>query len=85
MRSNVSSASSVAAHGRRVIAVVLLNRHEEELHVEVEVKARVQEAYNQVCQHLGLRETEYFGLANLIGECFYKKDSQLHHIYLHTV
>ena len=30
-------------------------------------KAKVQDVFHQVCDHVGLRETEYFALAQLIG------------------
>ena len=31
-------------------------------------KAKVCDVFNQVCEHLSLRESEYFGLAQLVGE-----------------
>ncbi|KAK3600905.1 hypothetical protein CHS0354_013282 [Potamilus streckersoni] len=65
------SGSHTAGKKRKVISVILLNK--EEYFVYVDVKAKFQEVFNQVATHLTLRETEYFGLA-------LKKDKEYHFI-----
>ena len=46
---------------RKYLRVVLLTK--DDLPICVDVKAKGQEVLDKVCCHLGLRETEFFGLA----------------------
>ncbi|XP_074641597.1 uncharacterized protein LOC141899285 [Tubulanus polymorphus] len=50
----------------RKVTVVLLDG--EQLELVIDVKSRVNHVYCQVCQHLSLRENEYFGLASYKDE-----------------
>ena len=51
---------------RKYLRVVLLTK--EDISICVDVKAKGQEVLDKVCLHLGLRESEFFGLALRIAD-----------------
>jgi len=59
----------------RYVRIVLLNR--EELQIYIETKAKLGEVFDQVCDHLALRETDYFGLAQLVDGEYHFVDTDL--------
>ncbi|GFN94468.1 Ferm domain containing 6 [Plakobranchus ocellatus] len=68
-----AAAAALSSKKRKLVNVHLLNGDEHL--VNVDVKSKFQEVFNQVVGHLSIRETEYFGLA-------FKKDDEYHFILL---
>ncbi|RUS84496.1 hypothetical protein EGW08_007735 [Elysia chlorotica] len=73
MTAQPATAAAPSGKKRKLVNVHLLNG--DEYVVNIDVKAKFQEVFNQVAGHLSIRETEYFGLA-------FKKDDEYHFILL---
>ncbi|XP_072031796.1 uncharacterized protein [Amphiura filiformis] len=60
-----SSKSLQTSRGNKPLKVVSVNllNDDEELQINVEGKAKVQDLFDEVCQSLGVKETQFFGLA----------------------
>ncbi|CAH1791696.1 unnamed protein product [Owenia fusiformis] len=64
MVSMATSEGTPSSRNKKIVNVILLNK--EEIQLQVDVKGKVQDVLNQVCSHVGLRESEYFGLAQKV-------------------